>query len=126
MLRFGEGSVPLHLKATILVAIFSRMALFFGSMVVSIPNGAGQPVSPLMAKTSLDVGFYQWVRDLYFGNSQNIIELYERFFAGNLGGDFFLAGPLFPSLLHIFDYGQANSLPLAAVYLLVSAGLAAA
>ena len=125
MLQSGERSFPSHLTTSLLIAIASRIALFFGSMVLPIPNEAGLPISPLTANTALDLGYYLRARDMYFGETQIIIEHFGRFFAGNVSGNFILSGPLFPSLLHVFDYGQDNTLPLSAIYLLLSSGLVA-
>jgi hypothetical protein len=123
MPRVGERSFPSHFTTSLLIAIASRIALFFGSMVVPIPNEVGLPISPLTANTALDLGYYLWARDIYFGEPQVIIEQFRRFFAGSLSENFALTGPLFPSLLHVFDYGQDKTLPLSAIYLLLSLGL---
>ena len=94
-------------------------------MVVPIPNEAGLPISPLTANTALDMEYYQWARELYFGESQIVIDTFASFFMGNESIAFFLPGPLYPSLLHVFDYGPGNTLPLSSAFLLLSAALAA-
>ncbi|MDA1101391.1 MAG: hypothetical protein O2967_20695 [Proteobacteria bacterium] len=126
MLQLGERTSPSYLKMSFLIAIVSRIVLFCGSMVVPIPNESGLAISPLTANTALDLGYYQWAREMYFGETQVVIDAYIRFFTGNEAGyKFFLPGPLFPSLLHVFDYGPGNTLPLSMIYLLLSGGLVA-
>ncbi len=100
--------------------------MFFGTMLVPVPNESGLPISPLTANTALDLGYYQWARGMYFGDTQVVIDVVSRFLAGREPVSFFLPGPLYPSLLHIFDYGPKNTLPLSSFYLLLSAGLVAA
>lgn len=123
MFRLGERPFPLYLTLPFLIAIGSRIAIFFGSMVVPIPNESGLPISSLTANTALDLAYYQWAREMYFGNTQFVIDAYARFFTGNDTSQFFLPGPLYPILLHIFDYGPGNALPLSTIYLLLSVGL---
>ena len=126
MLRLGEKPFPRHLMTALLIAFASRIALFFGSMVVPIPNEAGLPISPLTANTALDLGYYQSARELYFGKSQLVFDMFISFFTGTESVAFFLPGPLYPGLLHVFNYGPGNTLPLSVVFLLLSMGLAAA
>lgn len=132
MLRLDERAVPRYFMAALLVAISTRVILFFGSMIVPIPNEKGLLISPLTANTALDLSYYQWVRTLYFGESGLLMELglfieyFGRLATGNVTGKLFLPGPMFPGLLHLFDYGPDNSLPLSAVYLLLSVVLVAA
>jgi len=123
MFRLGGRLFPLYLTLPFLIAIGSRIAIFFGSMVVPIPNESGLPISPLTANTALDLSYYQWAREMYLYNSQFVIDAYARFFTGNEASQFFLPGPLYPILLHIFDYGPGNPLPLSIIYLLLSVGL---
>lgn len=92
-------------------------------MVVPISNEAGLPISPLTANTALDISYYQGVRELYFGDIQIVLDMFVRFFNGNAPTAFFLPGPLFPSLLQLFDYGPDNTLPQATAFLLLSLAL---
>lgn len=100
--------------------------MFFGTLLVPIPNESGLPISPLTANTALDLGYYQWARGLYFGETQVLIDAIYRLVLNEGPISFFLPGPLYPSLLQVFDYGPANTMPLASVYLLLSVGLIAA
>jgi hypothetical protein len=52
--------------------------------------------------------------------------MFVSFFTGTETVAFFLPGPLYPGLLHVFNYGPGNTLPLSVVFLLLSIGLAAA
>lgn len=120
MLRLNKRPFQPHFLAALLVAILSRVSLFFGTMIVPIPNEMGQPISPLTANTALDLGYYQWARNTLFHEPRTIIDNFEQIFAGGVVGGFFFPGPLFPSILELFDYGSDNTLSLAAVYLLLS------
>jgi hypothetical protein len=126
MLRLGDRPLSLHLTMALLIAVISRIALFFGSMIIPIPNESGLPISPLTANTALDLTYYQWARTMYFGETQLATDTFLRFFTGHEKIAFFLPGPLYPGLLHVFDYGPENTLPLSGIYLLLSMGLVAA
>jgi hypothetical protein len=126
MLRLVDRPFSLHLTTALVLAIVSRAALFFGSMIIPIPNESGLPISPLTANTALDLSYYQWARGMYFGETQLAIDTFVRFFTGHEKIAFFLPGPLYPGLLHVFDYGPENTLPLSGIYLLLSMGLVAA
>jgi hypothetical protein len=126
MLRLGDRPSSLHLTMALLIAVISRIALFFGSIIIPIPNEAGLPISPLTANTALDLNYYQWARGMYFGEIQLAIDTFVQFYMGHGKIAFFLPGPLYPGLLHVFDYGPENTLPLSGIYLLLSMGLVAA
>ena len=53
------------LVGCIILAIGARLALWFGTMVVPIPNEALQPISPLHANSAIDLPFYQTSRAIY-------------------------------------------------------------
>lgn len=62
MLRLAERYIvsrltASHLMASIVIAISSRIAVFFGSMFLPIRNEAGLPISPLTANTALDLAY---------------------------------------------------------------------
>jgi hypothetical protein len=125
MIRLVDRPFPLHLAAALLTAIVSRIALFFGSMFVPIPNESGLPISPLTANTALDLGHYLRAREYYFDESLSVLLPFIKFFGGGGTSQYFLPGPVFPSLLQIFDYGPGNTLPLSTAFLLLSVGLVA-
>ena len=116
----------------IILALAARLAMWFGTIAVPIPNEALQPISPLHANSAIDLPFYQTSRAIYGA-------WIERFAAapwnewGTILGALldhiqsnFLAGPLMAGLLALFDYTAANTLPLATVYLAMSCALAVA
>jgi hypothetical protein len=108
----------------IAIAIAARLLLFFGSMIVPIPNELSLPVSPLWAN-ALDIDFYQGARAFYLADPGLVLDFFLQSSSGGNARRFPLPGPVFPLLLHLFDYGPENPLPLSAAYLLVSCLLAA-
>jgi hypothetical protein len=120
MLRLGQNKYHLHILAAIVLGGISRFALFFGSMAVPIPNEQGLPVSPLTANSAIDLGYYLWARDTLFGESQVVIEYFRRIISGDLSGNYFLPGPIFPGLLQLFDYGPDHTIALSSLYLILS------
>jgi hypothetical protein len=112
------------------IAVAARLAVWFGTMLIPVPNEALQPISPLHANSAIDLPFYLNSRDIYG-------EWLARFAAapwrewGQIAQallDYmrtnFVAAPLMAGLLALFDYRAGNTLPLAVVYLLMSCGLA--
>lgn len=121
---------PFHVAA--FVAIASRLIVWFGSMIVPIPNEARAPISPLHANSAIDLTFYQNSRAFY-------ATWLDRFAAAPLdqwwglikafwlhASSSFISGPLMSGLLAVFDYSQQNPLPLAAIYLLISCAIVVA
>lgn len=111
------------------LALGVRLVVWFGTMLVPIPNEQGLPVSPLLANSVIDLDFYQASRGLYglwidqltaapvaawYSISRETLEL---------GGSALLAPPLFAGVLAVFDYGAHNTLPLAFAYLILSCGV---
>lgn len=117
------------LVGCIILAIGARLALWFGTMVVPIPNEALQPISPLHANSAIDLPFYQTSRAIYgewiarfadapWSEWRSILGALLNYIQSN-----FIAGPLMAGLLALFDYDAHNTLPLATVYLMMSCAL---
>jgi len=126
MLSFGGQPIRRLFAVSILVAVSARLVLFFGTMVLPIPNEKGLPISPLTANTALDLQYYQWFRNWYFGDHSFLIERLFPDFAHFQGAKPFFPGPLYPAFLHVFDYGPDNSLPLSILFLILSITLVVA
>jgi hypothetical protein len=126
MLPSDGQPIRRRFAVSILVAVSARLTLFFGSMVLPIPNEKGLPISPLTANTALDLQYYQWIRNWYFSDHSFLLERFYHEFAHSQGAKFFLPGPLYPAFLHVFDYGPDNALPLSTLYLILSIALAVA
>jgi len=126
MVRPGWQNLFSHVLAAIILAVSSRIALFFGSMAIPVPNEQGLPISPLTANTAIDLGYYIWARDIFFRKPQVVLDYFQSLIAGNANSGFFLPGPIFPSLLELFNYGPDNTITLSAVYLCLSAVLVTA
>lgn len=108
---------------SVLVASSLRIGLWAFAIEFPIPNEAGDGISPIKAYSAIDMVFYTEARDTYVSmlrwlfsgatDSSVIIELSERPF---------LAGPVLPILMMIFEYRNGNALPLSFVYLAMSVG----
>ena len=109
---------PLLLATTIAVVV--RLAFFLGAIAWPIPNEALFPVSPLNLQGYADFDFYLKSLEQYRSLTplellKKFIAFYQRPFQEQFGH--IIAGPVFPSLLHIFDYRAGNTLPMATAYL---------
>lgn len=131
MTRPTDGSTGARIfLAGVALALGARLALWFGTMVSPIPNEALQPISPLHANSAIDLPFYQTSRTIYGEWIARFAEAPWSEWGTILGAllDYiqsnFIAGPLMAGLLALFDYGSANTLPLATVYLAMSCVLA--
>jgi hypothetical protein len=107
------------------VAVSARLLVFFGSMILPIPNELGLPVSPLWAN-ALDIDYYQSARMLYFVDPDFSLASLLQAFSSEKPWSLSMPGPVFPFMLHLFEYGAGNTLWLSSVYLLVSCLLATA
>ncbi len=123
------------------MAILARVAVFLALAITPLTNQHGLPVSPLDMQEDTDMHFFLLSAERYFGEDRPaILEVFKRYYQGadvsaedDLPGSilsgrqqYYLAPPFFPTLLHIFDYGPGNTLPLALLFLLVSCLLVAA
>jgi len=110
------------IAAAALVAVLLRLAVFVGSMIWPIPNENLVPVSPLHNQGYFDFGFYveslhQYrtlsVRELVY----KFVEFYQRPFQTQFGH--IIAGPVFPALIGVFDYGDTHTIPMAVFYMVL-------
>ncbi len=109
------------------MAVLFRLAVWVGTIIHPVPNEVGAPVSPLHANSQIDLAFYQATRLFYGGWIERFAStplsdwpalaavLLQHLSPANYFGPPFMAG-----MLSLFDYGAHNTLPLAAVFLLLS------
>jgi hypothetical protein len=107
----------------IILAVVARCAFWCLAIAFPIPNEVGIGVSPTIAYSAIDLEFYLDARDVYAtlitwllsGGSANV-EL--------LGPTVrpFMAGPILPLMMVLFDYRPGNAVPLSAAYLVIGIG----
>ena len=111
------------------IAVLVRIAAFLFAIAYPPPNEKALPVSPLIFQTGIDFNFYAESRDKYFrgGLEESISRIIEHYRDGRDDyGWLEISAPLLPLLLHVFDYREGNTLPLALFYLALSIALALA
>ena len=109
------------------MAVLFRLAVWLGTIVHPVPNEVGAPVSPLHANSQIDLAFYQATRLFYGGwidrfTSAPLADWPALFgiLLQHLSPDSYFCPPVMAGMLSLFDYGAHNTLPLAAVFLLLS------
>ncbi len=108
---------------SILIAVGARCAVLIYATFFPIKKLGDRYISPLHAEGS-DFGFYevaaQLQRDLRF---EEIVDLFSQFYASwNYKlVEFVDVGPLFPTLINLFNYEQGNTIPMALVWMALSA-----
>lgn len=110
------------------VAVAVRLLAFVAAALWPLINEQGAPVSPLLANSGIDLAHYQAMRALYFGSPDAALAALGGIFPGQSAqnwGQTMFAGPLFPMLLELFDFGPDATLPLASFYLGLGCALAA-
>jgi hypothetical protein len=112
-----------------LVAVSARIAVFLVAIIWPIPNEGQYLVSPMLPQSYLDFHFYVESLEKYRNLPmreifQEFVRFYQRPFDNQFG--FIIAGPVFPALLYIFDYGPHNTLPISVFFLVVSCVLVCA
>ena len=108
------------------VAVALRLSTFVFAALWPLINEQGAPVSPLLANSGIDLAHYQALRTLYFGDAGAAFAALGGMFAGQSAqtwGQAMFAGPLFPLLLEVFDFGPGSTLPLATFYLALGCAL---
>ena len=107
-----------------LIAVGARCAVLIYATYFPIKKLGDRYISHLHAEGS-DFGFYevaaQLQRDLRF---EEIVDLFSQFYASwNYKlVEFVDVGPLFPTLINLFNYEQGNTIPMALVWMALSAG----
>jgi hypothetical protein len=108
--------------AAMLLTVFCRLAIFFGSMIWPIPNENLAPVSPLSVQGYLDFQFYLKSLEQYKNLPlseifSKFVAFYQRPFQEQFGH--IIAGPVFPAIIGLFDYRTGNTLPLSIAFLML-------
>lgn len=109
------------LKNVIIFGVVLRVIIFVILCFQPFPFGLNPPVSALSYQTGVDLQFYlDFIKILkYDESSLNIfVSVYESIISGNTVSTRF-PGPLFPSLLWLFDYNPDNTFPLSIFILIV-------
>lgn len=125
------------LRWAILLAIISRIAVAGWAVVDPIRDQRGEFVSPKLVFTGTDAAFYAQSREVYFQRPLiKVLLEFSSYYIPTLGDgdgpkalneagvDYYLAPPLFPTLMELFDYGAGNALPLSIFFVFLSAATA--
>lgn len=103
------------------------MALFAIAIIHPLPYGNGKHVSPLLTQPDNDIVIYEIEANRLFVQKdyQTVLDpqkAYQppsnKFYYG------LLTGPLFPFMLHAFDYSAAHTLPLSIMFLFLGIAFA--
>lgn len=110
----------------LVIGLLFRAALYSITIISPLASEGNFPVSPLAIALGLDYSFYSQSLEMYvrmgvWGLLQEFISFYQRPVDAYLGP--LVAGPVFPTLILLFDYREGNSLPLSLFYLAISMGL---
>lgn len=111
------------LYSAIALAAAFRIALFVYATFLPLANESGLLVSPSVHQVGIDFSFFRASAEMLISLSPSeifflFVEYYERPLEGQIGN--IIAGPVFPSLLILFDYGDGSPLPLAIFFLVLS------
>lgn len=120
---------PLVLPIGVAVAV--RMAVFIFLIYYPIHNDFGFPISPLIKQKAGDIIFYEQFRQRYF---ESVSPVFEGVFTDSIDMSnlslenvpwvkYWISVPLFPYLLHFFNYADGHTLPIAFFYLAMSIAL---
>lgn len=104
--------------AALAIAALVRVAVFAITAYSPIVADGGAMVSPSLA-SGTDLSFYQDWRFAMFASIESEANAPARLRPDRR----MTAGPLFPALLHLFEYGPENTWPLATVFLFGSVTL---
>lgn len=128
-----------------LLAVVARITCWVLAIYFPIPNETGVGISPLNAKSGIDLGFYMSFMDFYskffellFSGNFSVFSVLENLKPDIDGATYDIATneirnspnttlfspPLLPILLIIFNYGEGNAWPISLLYLLISSFLA--
>ena len=115
------------LQVAVLVAVLFRVAAFVIAILLPVPNERGEPVSPLLPPGYFDFEFYLNSLRRYASDPQGILQDFLRFYSTTeLRFAHIVAGPVFPALIGITGFSAGYFLPLALIYVAMSAALATA
>jgi len=119
----GKGQSDFLIAATI--AVVARIVAFVILVFSPFPYGDSL-TAPIVFQSGYDNHWYIWATNVYFQNPEFILNEYlSYFFSGNLLSypDYLFPGPVFPALLHFFDYEDGNTLGLSLFYLVLGSSL---
>jgi len=109
---FGRLSRPFLM--VVAFALIVRLVFVIGTAYWPIPNENGFPVSILRLAGSLDMWMYHQGREIYFGGRfgelvDALIAFYSTEDLSRAKG-LLISAPMFPFLLHVFDYFPGRTL----------------
>ncbi len=121
MIRFWRAH---PLGVAVMLAASFRLAVFIFALVWPIAGEDGRVVSPRLLEQGVDMGYYTYSRQILFhGEHARAVERYLHFYGLSDNarpadeGTMIVSAPLFPTLLEVFAYDEANTLPIAVAYL---------